>query len=77
MLMREEIVNKEETNMDALVSTPSKTEEMHRMEQIVHELLGLLGENQEREGLLKTPKRVAMSLKYLTQGYLYNQTLYL
>ena len=39
------------------------------MEGIIHELLGYLGENPEREGLLKTPKRVAVSLKYLTQGY--------
>lgn len=39
------------------------------MEDIVRGLLGLLGENEEREGLIQTPKRVAASLKYLTQGY--------
>ncbi|MBI3307330.1 MAG: GTP cyclohydrolase I FolE [Candidatus Omnitrophica bacterium] len=39
------------------------------MEAIVRELLEHLGENPEREGLLRTPKRVATSLKYLTQGY--------
>jgi len=33
------------------------------------EVLGLLGENSEREGLQKTPERLAKAMQYLTQGY--------
>ena len=40
-----------------------------RFEQLVHEMLTLLGENPDREGLQKTPSRVALSLQWLTRGY--------
>ncbi len=33
------------------------------------EVLNLIGEDDQREGLLKTPERISKALQYLTQGY--------
>lgn len=39
------------------------------MEDLIRQLLAELGENPTREGLLRTPHRVAQSLAFLTSGY--------
>ena len=39
------------------------------LEQTIHTLLKEIGEDPSREGLLKTPSRVAESYRFLTRGY--------
>jgi GTP cyclohydrolase I len=36
---------------------------------VIHEMLSKLGQDTERDGLLRTPDRVARSLTFLTSGY--------
>ena len=40
-----------------------------RLEDVYHALLEEVGEDPDREGLLKTPHRAAEALRYMTRGY--------
>lgn len=44
-------------------------ESLEQMKTHYSSILGLVGEDPQREGLLKTPERVAKALQYITQGY--------
>ncbi len=47
----------------------NKTLKDATLSEIVNEMLLRLGENPQRDGLLKTPERVEKSLRWLTRGY--------
>ena len=48
---------------------PFDTEKTARIAQHYREIINLIGENPEREGLLKTPERVSKSMQFLMNGY--------
>jgi|SRR5678815_3425643 GTP cyclohydrolase I len=41
----------------------------HILAKSYREAIGLLGEDPNREGLLKTPERIAKAMQFITQGY--------
>ena len=54
------------SDFDKITFDETRTRELARH---YKEILRLLGEDPERDGLLKTPDRVAKSMQFLTKGY--------
>ncbi|MCW1734307.1 GTP cyclohydrolase I FolE [Anaerorudis cellulosivorans] len=53
----------------SIIETTEKKSQALLISDHVKEVIALLGEDVNREGLLKTPERVAEALQYLTKGY--------
>ncbi|XP_054158052.1 GTP cyclohydrolase 1-like [Oppia nitens] len=49
-----------------------KEAQLARLSQIYRDLLETIGENPDRQGLLKTPERAAKAMLYFTSGYQFN-----
>jgi GTP cyclohydrolase I len=63
------ITGRHETDIDEPHMPEIESAATEKLESIVNNLLIEIGEDPEREGLIKTPLRVAKAYKYLTQGY--------
>lgn len=61
-----------QNGQEAKITPPSEDTREAMMDAVRTMLIGV-GENPDREGLLKTPKRVADAMRFLTSGY--NQSL--
>ena len=47
-------------------------EPTEKLQKNYQEIIGLLGEDANREGLQKTPERMAKAMQFMTQGYQQN-----
>jgi GTP cyclohydrolase I len=54
---------------ESTVAVPDELAMGGRYSELVREQLRLVGENPERQGLLKTPERVERAMGFLTRGY--------
>jgi GTP cyclohydrolase I len=64
--------NIDEDALDTAATSTERTVDTDRLEELVHETLSIIGEDPAREGLLRTPHRVAKAWDFLTQGYAMN-----
>ena len=59
-----------QNNMDGYEKIEQyNSEKLNSLQLRFKDVLDLLGENPEREGLIETPERVAKAMQYLTHGY--------
>ena len=70
-MLRFLVQNNEFEIAERLTRKPERLEpdRLAEMERVFGDLLDAVGEDRERQGLLKTPGRAARSFEFLTQGY--------
>jgi GTP cyclohydrolase I len=54
---------------DDVAPADATSQALEEYAELVRRQLGIIGEDPEREGLIKTPGRVARSMAFLTEGY--------
>ncbi len=59
----------DDPRLEAMPTDPEERRLVAGIADGIHQALGFLGEDPEREGLSKTPIRVAKAWRFLTQGY--------
>ncbi len=67
--LRGAIATKQSQNEIASLPLVARNDDGPRISSLIQDLLLLLGEDPQREGLLKTPERMERTLRFLTQGY--------
>ncbi len=60
-----------ENGVSATTASSPATETMQALEldELIRQMISHLGEDPDRDGLLRTPERVAKSMRWLTRGY--------
>ena len=66
---KQEMNGYEDSETTRLPAANARHYDTSRMEGLVHDMLTVVGENPSREGLLRTPARVARAWEFLTEGY--------
>lgn len=63
-------LNDDDENVDGYMKIDRYNDDLiKKLSGNYHEVLGAIGENPQREGLLKTPERIAKAMLFLTHGY--------
>lgn len=69
-MSKKNLIQDDDDNIEGYVKIDRYNPELiNTLSSHYHSVLKQIGENPEREGLLKTPERVAKAMLFLTQGY--------